>query len=72
MNELMLEERPDLIQLSRQEAALPTKARPGSEEKIRVLESRASYRMPLWVGGDCTNLVALLRRVCRGRRADRA
>jgi hypothetical protein len=33
--------------------ALPTKAKPGSEEKVLMLSARYAAGLPLWHHGDC-------------------
>ena len=33
--------------------ALPTKAKPGSEEKVLMLAARYAAGLPLWHNGDC-------------------
>lgn len=32
---------------------IPTEAKPGSEEKVRMLAARYAAGMPLWHDGDC-------------------
>jgi hypothetical protein len=53
----------------------PTKARPGSEEKILILSARHDKNLPLWLPDDCQELehhvTILLRKVNRKRTPSR-
>jgi hypothetical protein len=37
------------------EPSEPTKAKPGSEEKVLMLAARYAAGLPLWHSGDCTD-----------------
>ena len=43
----------DDVEVSESNPVQPTEAKPGSEEKVRMLAARYSAGMPLWHDSDC-------------------